>query len=271
MVKFKLIILALTIMLIVVTSWKNKLTITIRDDFKKYYEQSNVSGSFVVYDQKNNHYTFYNKAQVKQIYIPSSTFKICNSLIGLETGVIKDADFIIKWDSVMRQNPNWNVDHSLKTAFKNSTVWYYQELAKRVGGTQMKYWLDKAQYGNTDTTGGIDKFWLTGSLRISPEQQLSFLKQLYNNQLPFSKRSMDIVKQIMIAKETKNYIIRAKTGWGTQNNIDIGWYVGYVETKNNVYYFVNCIQSADFNNNSFAKARTEITYQILNELKITQE
>lgn len=132
----------------------------------------------------------------------------------------------------------------------------------------MKYWLDKANYGNADTSGGIDKFWLTGNLRITPEQQIDFLRRLHDNKLPFSQKSIDIVKKIMIAKDTLNYVVRAKTGWGDQDNKDIGWYVGYVKTKNNVYYFANCIQNTDTSNQDFPKARIEIVYDILNELNI---
>lgn len=146
----------------------------IRNDFERYYSQYKVDGSFVLYYQNNDNYIFYNQSQFSQQFTSSSIYKICNSLIGLETGVIKDENFVIKWDSVNRQNPDWNKDQDLKTAFRNSTVWYYQELTRRVGGKQMKYWLEKANYGNADTSEGIDKFWLTGGLRVTPEQEINF-------------------------------------------------------------------------------------------------
>jgi beta-lactamase class D len=239
-----------------------------RNDFKKFYDQYKVEGSFVLFDQTNDEFIFYNQSQYKQQFTPASTFKICNSLIGLETGVIEDENFVIPWDSITRWIPAWNQDQDLKTAFKNSTVWYYQELARRVGSEQMKYWLDKANYGNTDTSGGIDKFWLTGGLRITPEKQIDFLRRLHDNKLPFSQRSMDIVKSIMIAKDTLGYIVRAKTGWGDQDETNIGWFVGYVEKGDDVYYFVNCIQTKDSENKNFANARKEIVYNILDELEI---
>lgn len=261
-------ILLLIISVFGLTTCKQKQTTEIRNDFKKYYDQFTVEGSFALYDPQSDKYILYNQEQFEQTFSPASTFKICNSLIGLETGVIKDENFIIPWDSVTRQITIWNTDHDLKTAFKNSTVWYYQELARRVGEQNMKYWLDKANYGNTDTSGGIDKFWLTGGLRISPKQQIDFLKRLHDNQLPFSQRSIDIVKNIMIVKDTLDYVVSAKTGWGGQDNKDVGWYVGYLETKDKVYYFANCIQSADINNKDFAKARIDIVYLILDELKL---
>jgi beta-lactamase class D len=265
-------IFVLTLIIFGLTGCKHKQTTEIRNDFKKYYDQFNVEGSFVLYNLQANKYVFYNQDQYEQIFSPASTFKICNSLIGLETGVIKDEHFVIQWDSVIR-NPVWDKDHDLKTAFANSTVWYYQELARRVGGEKMKYWLDKVSYGNADTSGGIDQFWLTGGLRISPKEQINFLKRLHDNQLPFSKRSVDIVKNIMITKDTLDYVIRGKTGWGGHGNKDIGWYVGYIETKDNVYYFANCVlieseKPNDVNRAiSFDNARTEIVYKILDELR----
>ena len=264
-------ILILTLAVFRLTSSAQKQNFEIRDDFKKYYDKFSVEGSFVLYNQKQDKYIFYNKEQSKQTFTPASTFKICNSLIGLETGVIKDENFVIPWDSVVRQNSNWNTNHDLKTAFKNSTVWYYQELARRIGGQQMKYWLEKVNYGNAKTKGGLDKFWLTGGLRISPEQQIDFLKRLHDNQLPFSQRSVDIVKNIMIATDTLDYVVRAKTGWGGQDNKDVGWYIGYIETKDNVYYFTNCIQSEDFNNKDFLSSRIDIVYLILDDLKVTKK
>jgi beta-lactamase class D len=261
-------IILLTMAVFGLTMCKQKQATEIREDFKKYYDQYNVDGSFVLYDPQIDKYIFYNKEQFEQLFSPASTFKILNSLIGLETGVIADENFVIPWDSVIRQNPNWNTNHNLKSAFKYSTVWYYQELARRVGGQQMKYWLDKAKYGNADTSGGIDKFWLTGGLRISPKQQIDLLKRLHDNQLPFSQRSMDVVKTIMIAKDTLGYVVRAKTGWDGKDDKDVGWYVGYLEKKDKVYYFANCIQSTDLKNKHFANARIDIVYLILNDLKL---
>lgn len=271
MMKTRQTLLLLTLAVFGLGSCMQKHTTEIRNDFKKYYKEFNVEGSFILYDQQKDKYIVYNPDQVKEPFTPASTFKICNSLIGLETGVIQDENFVLPWDSVVRKHAEWNTDQDLKTAFKNSTVWYYQELARRVGGEQMKSWLDKAKYGNADTSGGIDKFWLSGGLRISPEQQIDFLRRLHDNQLPFSKRSVDIVKNIMIARDTLGYVVRAKTGWGSEQERDIGWYVGYLETKGNVYYFANCIQTGDYSNTDFGNARIEIVYKVLGDLKVIGE
>jgi beta-lactamase class D len=261
------------IFFLVLTSCAQRQKTEIREDFKAYYDQFHVDGSFVLYDQQHDSYIFYNQSQVEQSFSPASTFKICNSLIGLETGVIRDQHHVIPWDSIVR-NPVWDKDFDLKDAFANSAVWYYQELARRVGAQQMKYWIDQANYGNRDTAGGIDQFWLSGGLRISPAQQIDFLRRLHDGQLPFSKRSMDIVRDIMIVKDTSGYVVRGKTGWGGQEGTDIGWYVGYVETSDNVYYFANCVQTASERLNDpehavrFDHSRVEIVERILAEMKM---
>lgn len=240
------------------------------DDLKKFYEEYHVQGSFILYDQKNDKYTYYNKEQKNTPFTPASTFKICNSLIALETGAVKDENTVSKWDQKERPVVAWNADTDMINAFKNSTVWFYQEMAKRVGEEKMKFWLKKANYGNGDIAGGIDGFWLWGGLRITPAQQIDFIKDLQQSKLPFSARSMDIVKNIMIVKTTKDFTIRAKTGNGKQGNLYVSWYVGYITTNDNVYYFANCIQTED-KKEDFKKAGVNIAINALDDLKVIKK
>lgn len=267
MQKKQLSILILLLVLISTSSFNIVPNDTIRNDFKKYYDKFNVQGSFVIYNQNEDAYTYYNKEQSSQAFTPASTFKICNTLISLDSKVIKDENEMIKWDGKVRQNPAWNHDTNMKNAFKNSTVWFYQELAKRVGETRMKNLIEKAHYGNRDISGGIDAFWLSGGLSVSPNQQIEFLRRLHADKLPFSKSSMDILKDIMIVDNKSKYVIRAKTGSGKQDGKYIGWYVGYVTTKDNAFYFSNCIQTTE-KNPEFNYARTEITKIILDDIGI---
>ncbi|PYF77074.1 class D beta-lactamase [Pedobacter nutrimenti] len=256
--------------LVLLVSFKPGSSKIIREDFKRFYDKYKVNGSFIMYDQKNDRYTIYNQEQIVEPFTPASTFKICNSLVSLETGFVKDEHAILKWDGKERQLPAWNKDTDMKNAFKNSTVWYYQELARHVGEDRMKSWLEKARYGNADIAGGIDAFWLSGKLRISPNEQIDFLRRLHDNKLPFSKRSMNIVKDIMIVKDTLGSVMRGKPGLGKQDQQYVGWYVGYITTRDNVYYFSNCIQSTD-KNPDFGKARFDILSDILNELEILKK
>src|SRR5512137_1465490 len=122
--------------------------VELRNDLKKYFDRFHLQGSFVLYDLKDDTWILSNRDQLRTPYTPASTFKICNSLIGLETGVIPDENYVITWDNIVRGRSEWNKDHNMNTAFRNSTVWFYQELARRVGGERMKQWLDRVGYGN---------------------------------------------------------------------------------------------------------------------------
>lgn len=215
-------------------------TVNFRDYFKDY------NGTFVLYDITEDTYVIYNKTQAEKRLSPCSTFKIFNSLAGLESGVIKDENYVIKWDKTKYEIDSWNMDHTLRTAIKNSVVWYYQELARRVGKEKMKEYLDKTDYGNNDISGGIDRFWLMSSIKISAMEQVLFLKKFIDYNLPFSKRSIDIVKDIMILDKTDSYTLRGKTGSGMKDGKGtLGWFVGYVQKKDKTYIFTANIEGQD--------------------------
>lgn len=235
-------------------------------EYEKYFSEYRLSGSFILYNLKEDRYFYVNPSQKDTLLTPASTFKICNSLIGLETGVLEDENTVIAWDSVERSAASWNQDQTLATAFRRSAVWYYQEVARRVGKDRMQAWIDKAEYGNRQIGGEIDFFWLRGDLRISPSQQIEFLKNLYHNTLPFSTENQEIVKRIMLVEETQQYVLRAKTGWAFKNKA--GWYVGYVERDDNVYFFCTCVQGDDYNNDNFGRSRIEISRKILTDMGI---
>jgi len=240
-----------------------------KPEFEKFYTELNLTGSMLVYDVENNTYYVYNKERTEQEFLPASTFKIFNALVALETGVIKDENVVFEWDSVDTGVEVWNQNQDMKTAFRYSTIWYFKQLARKAGDSTMNAWVKKEKYGNMDISGGIDKFWLSGNLRITQQQQIEFLQKLYENKLSFSQRTMDIVKKVMVYEENDKYKISAKTGWTKQDGKEIGWFVGYVEKDNKVYYFANNIETTDAGND-FINGRSEITKKILTELKIIE-
>jgi len=177
---------------------------------------------------------------------PCSTFKIPNSLIGLETGVIADAGFVIPWDGVKRDRAEWNRDHTLASAIKVSAVWYYQELARRVGAERMQKLVSAIPYGNADTSSGIDAFWLGRSLRISPDEQVAFLERLRLSKLSFSERSQKIVRDILVQESPGPAVYRGKTGsCGFDDAKDHGWWVGWVEKDGRATVFAMLIRGKD--------------------------
>ena len=166
--------------------------------------------ALVLYQLSEDRTFRYNPDRCSERLLPASTFKIMNALVGLETGVVPDQDFVLPWDGTEYEIPEWNQDHSLKTAFQNSVVWYYQEVARRVGPEEMQHYLDAAGYGNRKVGSQVDLFWLDGTLRISADEQVEFLKQLYRDDLPFSKRSLETVRQIMLIEEDELHRLRVR-------------------------------------------------------------
>jgi beta-lactamase class D len=185
--------------------------------------------AFILRDHTHESVHYLNKDLCLQRSLPASTFKIFNALVALDLGVAPDDNLLIKWDGVDRGNPAWNKDLTLREAFRASAVWYFQELARRNGQAQMQRYLDTVQYGNRRISK-IDTFWLDGSLQISPDEQLGFIRQLYFNELPFAERSQRIVKSMMLWEDSSRYKLYYKTGWGKQvAGPDVLWVVGFSE------------------------------------------
>ena len=249
------------------TQPKSILTDHSTADLQKIFEDENANGCFVIYDLKNETKLEYNSARLDSTFLPASTFKIINSMIALETRVLQDEKEIIKWDSTDRGYDKWNRDQNLEIGIKYSAVWFYQELARRIGQEKMQHWVTATNYGNNNINGGIDVFWLSGDIRITPNQQIDFLKRLYFNELPFSKRNQEIVKKILIVEETPNYTIRAKTGWAARVPRQIGWYVGYLEKGEDVYFFVI---NMDIKSSDDPPKRKRIVKRIFKNLKLTE-
>jgi len=231
--------ICITLLATILFSACTQSNVTVNNDLKKYFDSNGVTGCFGMFDNAHGQFTVYNLPRYRDsAYLPASTFKIVNSLIGLQTGVISNENMVIKWDGVVRR-PEWDKDLTMEEAFKVSAVPYYQEVARRIGKDTMQQWLDSLHYGTEKLTSAIDTFWLDNSLKIKPDEQLGLAKRLYFGQLPFDKRPQSIVKKIMLQENNTNYQLSYKTGMGyTENGNALGWMVGWIEENVHVYFFV---------------------------------
>jgi len=130
----------------------------------------------------------------------------------------------------------------------------------------MQMYLNKLDnYSNKDISAGVDLFWLEGGFRVTAYQQIWMLKNLYLNKLPFSDRSMNIVKEIMSTDSTDTYVMKTKTGFAVrQKGCPLtGWYVGYVERGDKVYMFALNLTGDDKDIKELFPARIDITRAIL--------
>ena len=213
---------------------------------KKYFDENNVTGTFGLFDNGTGQFTIYNLSRFKDsAYLPASTFKIVNSLIGIETGRITNEKMPIKWDGVVRVFPggdtayDWNRDMNMEEAFAASALPYFQEVARRIGKDTMQRWLDSLQYGNKQIGSAVDSFWINNTLKVTPDEQMGLVKRLYFAQLPFQKRTQEIVKKLMIRETNANYQLAYKTGLGFKENGNLlGWVVGWIEENKHPYFFV---------------------------------
>ena len=204
----------------------------IREDLAKHFADDGTVGTFVGYKTDDYLVIASDTDRSGEAMLPASTFKIPNSLIALETGVVGDPDKdIFKWDGVVRSIEAWNRDHTMRSAIAASAVPVYQEIARRIGAERMQKYVDLFEYGNRDIGGGIDQFWLTGNLRIDPIQQIDFVDRLRRGVLPVSKRSQELVRDILSVTKSGDAVIHAKTGLlGAEvGKPSLGWLVGWAE------------------------------------------
>ena len=239
-------------------------------DFSKYFNKYGVNGCFALYNPDTDEYINYNKARCDSGFIPASTFKIPNSLIALEEGIIKDTNQIIKWDGHEWPNKQWNQDQTIKSAITYSCVWVYEGFAEQIGIETYKRYMSEFNYGNKDLTGPPTRFWLEGPLRISANQQVNFLKRLYYYDLGVSKQSTDIVKDIIIRDTGNDYILRGKSGTGiiAENELVL-WFVGYIEKDNIPYFYALNISGTEADRTKYY-IRNNILKGIFKELKIME-
>jgi beta-lactamase class D len=220
-----------------------------RPEWARFFDEWNVVGTFVLHDERTGTTHRYDEARAAQRFIPASTFKIFNSMAALDAGAVRDIDEVIAWDGVVRNNEAWDRDQRMREAFQRSAVWFYQELARRVGEARMRDLLQREGYGNRSTEGGIDQFWLTGGLRISADEQVDFLRRLRRRELGFSPRAMGAVEQILVMERGADaqgaWVLRGKTGWARSEGSQTGWLVGWLDRGDDAWFYAMNLESDD--------------------------
>jgi beta-lactamase class D len=218
------------------------------EDLEGYF--TGYDGCFVIYDQAAGSYTVYNEDKSNLEISPCSTFKVMHTLIGLEAGAVEDENTVFKWDGTEYPFPQWNQDLDLASAIKYSAFWCYQQIAQAVGEEKEQAYLDAVGYGNRDISGGLTQFWQQSSLKISPMEQVDMLRRIYTYDVPFSKKNIDILKKIIRLSEENGAVLSGKTGSGVQRATFVpqpddkyvcGWFIGYVEKDDDVWFFATNI------------------------------
>ncbi len=232
----------------------------IADEFAAH----NISGTLVVSTADGVPVYTHNHARARQRFSPASTFKILNTLIGLKYGAADPAGTPFVWDGVKRNNPAWNQNHSLQSAFTASCVWCYQSIARRVGIANYRAELSTVGYGNQIVGTDVTRFWLDGTLTISAQEQAEFLQRLYRGRLPYQPQHLAQLKGIMLQEQHPAYSLYAKSGWAAAG-INTGWYTGFVETRSGAWIFAMNMLMTDLTQ---APHRREIVLAALRHLGV---
>ncbi|AHM60746.1 beta-lactamase [Flammeovirgaceae bacterium 311] len=251
-------------------------TLIVREELSSHFSACNahVEGSITVYDHNKGVWILSDSADAYKETLPASTFKIINLLIALEEGVIRDENEIMRWPgktdtTLYGYRPDIYRDMTVKEAFEVSAVWAFLDLANRIGKDKYAQYLRASGYGNGNIREAGEDFWNFGTFGISPVNQVQFMKNVYEGKTPFSKRNIDILKRVMLTETADAYSISAKTGWTREGGINVGWWVGYVEREQQLYFFATrLMQDRRYNSPDFAPCRKEITKAVLREMQL---
>lgn len=201
------------------------------------FTQAQVPGTFVLYELGSTQLVGTNQARAQQRFVPASTFKIPNSLIGLSTGAVSSVDEVFHYDGQPRFLKSWEKDMGLREAIQVSNYPIYQELARRVGLKRMTAQVAALDYGNGQVGAVVDNFWVRGPLAISAIEQSQFLARLMDDQLPFSVEQQALVREMCLLEQGPGWRLYGKTGLSTAQQPGVGWWVGWLEQNGKRYSF----------------------------------
>lgn len=195
------------------------------------FNEAQTQAVFVIYDgvQLQSYGNDLTRAQMD--YVPASTFKMLNALIGLKHKKT-NVNEVFKWQGEKRFLKAWEKDMTLAEAMQVSAVPVYQELARRIGHDLMQKEVKRVGFGNTDIGHQVDNFWLVGPLKITPEQEVKFAYQLATKSLPFDAAVQQQVKEMLYIERRGDAKLYAKSGWASDVSPQVGWYTGWVEQPN---------------------------------------
>lgn len=263
------------LMVVFVLSFSVLSLLPAESSLSSLFADHGVGGSVTIYDLKTAQWTFSDIADANKGSLPASTFKIFNSLVALEEGAIAPSD-VLKWDGKQKTFKGksvkvWNADANLESAFRNSTIWFYVELSRRIKRSTYAKYLKACGYGNLDLSEKGDDFWNYGNMEMSPKNQVEFLAKLYDEELPFSEKNMKLIKSYMRTNADGPYILSGKSGWVMKGGADIGWLIGFLETNDGVrVYATRIIADSDRVPENFGNLRTLITLEAFKQMKIIQ-
>lgn len=236
-------------------------------DLSNYFEE--YKGSFVLYDLNKDQWNLYNREQAITRTAPDSTYKIYDALFALEENTITPESSLLTWNREDYPFEAWEQDQTLQTAMSGSVNWYFQTLDQQLGRNRIQNYLQQIHYGNEIMGRDLSSYWMESTLKISPVEQVELLKNFYQNTFHFTQANIKAVKDSICLFSSAEGTLYGKTGTGRVDGQDInGWFIGFVETQENTYFFATNIQSE---RNATGSNATDISFSILAALGLWQQ
>jgi beta-lactamase class D len=258
--------LLLALLLFLFTSYTQACGWEESPEVGELFNNAAVNGTFVLYDVTAQKYVGHNEARSGVRFLPASTFKIPNSLIGLSVGAVRSVDEVLPYKGPSQPFIKaWARDMGLREAISLSNVPIYQELARRIGLDRMRENIVRMDYGNKEVGTSVDSFWLSGPLKISAVEQALFLAKLAQGTLPFPPEAQKSVREITLLEQGDDWKLYGKTGWQNAPGQGVGWWVGWVEKDGHIYAYALNI---DILNETDASKRVELGKSSLKALGI---
>ena len=233
-------------------------------DLSTYFGE--YEGSFVLYDLEDDAWSIHNMEHATLRVAPNSTYKIYDALFGLEEDIITPENSFIAWNGETYPFEAWNADQTLQSAMNSSVNWYFESVDKQLGAAAISNYIQEIGYGNENMSGDFSTYWIESSLKISPIEQVELLTRLQNNSFGFALENINAVKDAIRLSSSDAGTFYGKTGTGRVDGQDVnGWFIGYIETADNTYFFATNI-GAD--SDATGGNATEITMSILSDMNI---
>lgn len=169
---------------------------------------------------------------------PMSTFKLPIALMGYDAGVLKDehAPVLPFKQGYVDWRPSWRQATAPTAWMTESVVWYSQQITQQLGAQRFASYVNRFDYGNADVRGdpgkdnGLTDSWLGSSLRISPDEQVGFLRRVLNRELGLKAAAYDMTAALTKwPEQVGGWQVYGKTGSGSDGGRKLGWYVGWLE------------------------------------------
>lgn len=232
-------------------------------EWEDFFESNGVKGCVMLHNYYQGTFDVYGLGAVQNRVLPAETFNIINALAGIETGVITDTNMVIPDSAAIDSLPGI----TMAEAFRTGNTPYFQWVTKKVGKARMKYWIDSTYYGNLKIGNNITTFWLDNTIRISPDEQMGLMEKLFQGELAFQPRSQKLVKALLLKKTTHDDTLFYQQGVGQLKDKKIGWLIGWLQKKDEPYFFVIKTRASDSLVN-LNERNLNILYKVLEAKKL---